>query len=168
MRIAVCRRLPRIEQCGTRTTQSVGGQRRQTVETFGAGLTVRIVRSRIGHFIWELSSAMNVRTNKAQVHASRARRGALAGCVSLLLALPAHAGPNEQARRIYERIAGVPPTAAVLTSMANAITAQPGQAGLLAAAAIATQAPTFYNVTVKNMVIPWTNRNQTVFAPLNA
>jgi len=110
---------------------------------------------------------MNVRTNKAQVHASRARRGALAGCVSLLLALPAHAGPNEQARRIYERIAGVPPTAAVLTSMANAITAQPGQAGLVAAAAIATQAPTFYNVTVKNMVIPWTNRDQTVFAPLN-
>ena len=110
---------------------------------------------------------MNVRTNKAQVHASRARRGALAGCVSLLLALPAQAGPNEQARRIYERIAGVPPTAAVLTSMANAITAQPGQAGLLAAAAIATQAPTFYNVTVKNMVIPWTNRDQTVFAPLN-
>jgi hypothetical protein len=110
---------------------------------------------------------MNVRTNKAQVHASRARRGALAGCVSLLLALPAQAGPNEQARRIYERIAGVPPTAAVLTSMANAITAQPGQAGLVAAAAIATQAPTFYNVTIKNMVIPWTNRDQTVFAPLN-
>jgi hypothetical protein len=110
---------------------------------------------------------MNVRTNKAQVHARRARRGALAGCVSLLLALPAQAGPNEQARRIYERIAGVPPTAAVLTSMANAITAQPGQAGLLAAAAIATQAPTFYNVTIKNMVIPWTNRDQTVFAPLN-
>jgi hypothetical protein len=110
---------------------------------------------------------MNVRTNKAQVHARRARRGALAGCVSLLLALPAQAGPNEQARRIYERIAGVPPTAAVLTSMATAITAQPGQAGLLAAAAIATQAPTFYNVTIKNMVIPWTNRDQTVFAPLN-
>ena len=110
---------------------------------------------------------MNVRTNKAQVHARRARRGALAGCVSLLLALPAQAGPNEQARRIYERIAGVPPTAAVLTSMANAITAQPGQAGLVAAAAIATQAPTFYNVTIKNMVIPWTNRDQTVFAPLN-
>jgi hypothetical protein len=110
---------------------------------------------------------MNVRTNKAQVHASRARRGALAGCVSLLLALPAQAGPNEQARRIYERIAGVPPTAAVLQTMATAITNQPGQPGLLAAAAIATQAPTFYNVTIKNMVIPWTNRDQTVFAPLN-
>jgi hypothetical protein len=110
---------------------------------------------------------MNVRTNKAQVYAGRARRVSLAGCALLLLALPAHAGPNEQAKRIYERIAGVPPSPAVLAQMEAAITGTPGQAGLLAAAAIATQAPTFYNVTVKNLVIPWTNRNQTVFAPLN-
>jgi hypothetical protein len=110
---------------------------------------------------------MNVRTNKAQVYAGRARRVALAGSALLLLALPAHAGPNEQAKRIYERIAGVPPSPSVLAQMEAAITGSPGQAGLLAAAAIATQAPTFYNVTVKNLVIPWTNRNQTVFAPLN-
>jgi hypothetical protein len=110
---------------------------------------------------------MNVRTNKAQVYAGRARRVALAGSALLLLALPAHAGPNEQAKRIYERIAGVPPSPAVLTQMEAAITGSPGQAGLVAAAVIATQAPTFYNVTVKNLVIPWTNRNQTVFAPLN-
>jgi hypothetical protein len=88
----------------------------------------------------------------------------------LLLALPfaaAHAGPNEQARRIYERIAGVPPTPTVLQQMATAITNQPGQAGLLAAAAIATSAPTFYNVTLKNFAMPWTNRSATVFSPLN-
>jgi len=109
---------------------------------------------------------MNVRTNSAQVAARRRRRIALAA-VALLLALPAHAGPNEQAKRIYERIAGVPPSAAVLSQMAAAIVASPGQQGLLNAAAIATQAPTFYNVTLKNMVIPWTNRDQTVFAPLN-
>ena len=110
---------------------------------------------------------MNVRTNKAQVCAQRALRLALSACALLLLAMPAHAGPNEQAKRIYERIAGVPPPPAVLTQMAAAITNSPGQAGLLAAAAIATQAPTFYNVTLKNLVIPWTNRDQTVFAPLN-
>jgi hypothetical protein len=54
--------------------------------------------------------------------------------------------------------------------MVTAITNQPGQAGLLAAAAIATDpktAPTFYNVVLKNMVMPWTNRNQTVFVPFN-
>ena len=54
--------------------------------------------------------------------------------------------------------------------MVQAINAQPGQAGLVAAAVIATDpktAPTFYNVTLKNWVMPMTNRNQTVFAPLN-
>jgi hypothetical protein len=37
----------------------------------------------------------------------------------------------------------------------------------LGAANIATQAPSFYNVTLKNMAVPWTNRDQSVFAPLN-
>ncbi|MBV8342640.1 MAG: hypothetical protein JO173_09715 [Gammaproteobacteria bacterium] len=68
---------------------------------------------------------------------------------------------------MYERIAGVPPPPAVLAQMVTAINNSPGQPGLLAAAAIATQAPTFYNVTLKNLVIPWTNRDQTVFAPFN-
>jgi hypothetical protein len=85
-------------------------------------------------------------------------------------ATPAFAGPTEQAERIYERLAGVQPSPAVLAQMVTAITNQPGQAGLLAAAAIATDpktAPTFYNVVLKNMVMPWTNRNQTVFVPFN-
>ena len=38
---------------------------------------------------------------------------------------------------------------------------------LAGAAAIATDASTFYSVTLKNFVTPWTNRDQTVFAPLN-
>ena len=40
-------------------------------------------------------------------------------------------------------------------------------AAMQLAAQTATSAATFYNVTLKNMVIPWTNRDQTVFAPLN-
>ena len=97
-----------------------------------------------------------------------------AACALTLLAaqaaIPAYAGPTEQAERIYERLAGVEPSPQVLANMVQAITSQPGQSGLVAAAVIATDpktAPTFYNVTLKNMVIPWTNRNQTVFAPLN-
>ena len=83
---------------------------------------------------------------------------------------PAFAGPAEQAERLYERLAGVQPSASVLAEMTNDITSQSGQAGLLAAAAVATdptKAPTFYNVVLKNWVMPWTNRNQTVFAPFN-
>jgi hypothetical protein len=133
---------------------------------------------------------MTIGTNKAQVHAGRTRRIALAGTVLLLsqLPLPAHAGPYEQAKRIYERIAGVPPPPAALEQMAELICgngtaapcapgaagAAPGSAGLVAAATYVTactgtvcNAPTFYNVTLKNLSIPWTNRNQTVFAPLN-
>ena len=112
---------------------------------------------------------MNVTNTQAQVGSSRARSASVAASVLLLmqLAATAHAGPNEQAKRIYERIVGEEPPPATLTAMATAITNSPGQAGLVAAATIATQAPDFYNVTVKNMVTPWSNRDQTVFAPLN-
>jgi hypothetical protein len=118
---------------------------------------------------------MNVRTNTAQVVSVRGRRIAVAGALLLtaLAAPPAHAGPNEQARRIYERIAGVPPSASELSTMAGAIqsgcggSCAPGAAALVTAAQTATASPTFYSVTLKNMVIPWTNRDQTVFAPFN-
>jgi hypothetical protein len=119
---------------------------------------------------------MNVRTNTASIVSARGRRAAVAGALLLaaLAASPAHAGPNEQARRIYERIAGVPPSPQELQSMVTALapcggscTADPNSAPLQAAAQVATSAPAFYSVTLKNMVIPWTNRDQTVFAPFN-
>ncbi|MET0292461.1 MAG: hypothetical protein ABW136_08855 [Steroidobacteraceae bacterium] len=78
----------------------------------------------------------------------------------------AHAGAREQAKRLHDRLAGVPPTAAVLTQMETLISGG-GASGAQQAAAIAMQSPSFYNVTVKNFVTPWTNRDQTVFAPLN-
>src|SRR6202035_3192699 len=34
-------------------------------------------------------------------------------------------------------------------------------------ALIATQDPAFYNNTVRNLAAPWTNRDQSVFVPLN-
>jgi hypothetical protein len=97
---------------------------------------------------------------------STAKRLAIAGVVALL-AGSALAGPAEQAARIYQRIAGTPPPADVLASMQSAISASPGQQGLINAAAIATKAPGFYNETLKTFVTPWTNRDGTVFAPLN-
>ena len=75
----------------------------------------------------------------------------------------AFAGPREQAKRMHDRLAGVPPSDATLDAMAADITG--GNA--LTAALTATDAPTFYDVTLKNFVTPWTNRDQTVFAPLN-
>jgi hypothetical protein len=71
------------------------------------------------------------------------------------------AGPSaDQATRIYNRIAGVPPTAAQLAQMT-------GAADPVAAALVSTQDPAFYNNTIRNMAAPWTNRDQSVFVPLN-
>ena len=114
---------------------------------------------------------MSVMTDNRNPGSRGARRTAMRTAVCALVlaqfSSAALAGPAEQAKRIYERIAGVPPPPAILQQMTTAIQNSPGQAGLLAAAAIATQAPTFYNVTLKNFVMPWTNRDQTVFAPFN-
>ena len=117
---------------------------------------------------------MNDTTNRAQVVSARGRRAAVAGALLLtaLAASPAQAGTNEQARRIYERIAGVPPSAGELAAMVSALgscggSCAPGAPQLVTAAQTATSAATFYSVTLKNMVIPWTNRDQTVFAPFN-
>jgi hypothetical protein len=85
--------------------------------------------------------------------------------LALCLAGAAQAGPTEraQAKRIHDRLAGVPPSEAVLTQMENLIVG--GDA--VGAARIAMQAKTFYTTTLKNWVTPWTNRDQSVFAPLN-
>src|SRR5437879_12125408 len=88
---------------------------------------------------------------------------AWASALAVQIATPAVAGPRERAKLIYERIAGAPPSATVLDQMAT----RTATGDLAGAAAIATGAPTFYNVTLKNFVTPWTNRDQTVFAPLN-
>jgi hypothetical protein len=72
------------------------------------------------------------------------------------------AGPREQALRIHDRLAGVPPSDAVLDSMVTALGSSPTDA-----ANIAMQNPNFYAVTLKNFAAPWTNRDRSAFVPLN-
>lgn len=94
----------------------------------------------------------------------------LAGAVSLTLAGAGIAGNLErlQAKRIHDRLTGTPPTAAVLDRMEAELPGNPE-----AAAMIAMDGPSnpnsnyFYNVTLKNFATPWTNRDQSVFEPLN-
>ncbi len=80
-----------------------------------------------------------------------------------LAATDANAGSREQALQIHNRVAGVPPTEAVLLQMAAQIDADQ----TAEAVRIAMNNEGFYSVTLKNMATPWTNRDQTVFAPLN-
>jgi hypothetical protein len=89
------------------------------------------------------------------------RASALVGALAVFATAAFAAGPNaDQATRMYNRIAGVPPTASQLSQMMAA-------ADPVTAALIATKDPSFYNNTIRNMAMPWTNRDQTVFAPLN-
>ena len=84
-----------------------------------------------------------------------------AGALALAGANALAAGPNaDQATRIYNRIAGIPPSAAQLAQMTAA-----GDA--VSAALIATNDPAFFNNTIRNLAAPWTNRDQSVFVPLN-
>jgi len=57
---------------------------------------------------------------------------AAAGVMALALAMPAFAGPREQAKRIHDRLTGVPPTAAVLDDMVTAMGTSAESAALLA------------------------------------
>ncbi len=87
-------------------------------------------------------------------------------CALLLLApivVLAAGTVRDQARRMHDRIAGVPPTDAALTQMAADITAgNPQQA---AQRAMANKS--FYNITLRNFAAPMTNRDGSVFVPLN-
>ena len=69
-----------------------------------------------------------------------------------------------QAKRIHDRLTGIPPDAITLGNMESALN---GDATGKTAADIALLNPAFYNVTLKNFVAPWTNEEQTVFTPLN-
>ncbi len=84
--------------------------------------------------------------------------------VWVLAQAPAWAGSLEQAKRIHDRLAGVPPSESVLLAMKNSIDSTGNG---LAAADIAMANDSFYRVTIKNWAAPWTNRDQSVFVPLN-
>ncbi len=98
-------------------------------------------------------------------------RGVLRATAALVIAViataanPALAGSREQAKRIHDRLNGTPPNQALLDSMQADIDG----GNLLGAAYLAIEDPNgeFYSVVLKNFVTPWTNRDQTAFAPLN-
>jgi len=96
---------------------------------------------------------------------ARLHRALLVGAVLLAVLQPAVAAADarSQAKRLHDRLAGVPPSAAVLNDMAADIAA--GRS--IDAAYTAMDNSAFYDVTLKNFAMPWTNRDQTMFAPLN-
>ncbi|MET0073742.1 MAG: hypothetical protein ABW130_05760 [Candidatus Thiodiazotropha lotti] len=107
----------------------------------------------------------------SETHPSAARKNftttsvkVVALILTLSTMMPAVSGPREQAKRMHDRIAGVPPSADTLAQMVDEIE---NNNDPLAAAMLAIEHPGFYNVTLKNWATPWTNEDQTPFAPLN-
>jgi hypothetical protein len=91
--------------------------------------------------------------------------------VLAMLASPAlQAGAREQAKRIHDRLTGVPATNAALDDMEALLGSDPSGKSAAEYAIDRTRNPNayaFYSITLKNFVTPWTNEEQTVFAPLN-
>lgn len=83
--------------------------------------------------------------------------------LSLFIIPHTFAGTREQAKRIHDRLAGVPPSNTVLDQMQSLIDA----GDVRSAADMAMDHPAFYSVTLKNWITPWTNEDADVFAPLN-
>jgi hypothetical protein len=98
--------------------------------------------------------------------------------VLLSQSLWADAEDRRQAKRIHDRLTGVPATNAVIDDMETLLTGTavgiyPGDTSGKSAAqyaidtAVNPNAHNFYNVTLKNFAAPWTNEEQTVFTDLN-
>lgn len=105
-----------------------------------------------------------------------AGRSSLAKAVALAFAVVSFASVQQdavaddrtQAKRMYDRLTGTPPSPALLDQLTTMV----GSNGELATAMFImnkdqAHSSSFYSVTLKNFATPWTNRDQTVFAPLN-
>lgn len=113
---------------------------------------------------------MNTRQGNMRItlHTWCARGAGIPGMTLLLCLLYASATAagdleRRQAKRLHDRLAGIPPAESVLDDMEADIVA--GNA--LAAAQTAMDNSAFYNVTLKNFAAPWSNRDQNQFVPLN-
>lgn len=95
----------------------------------------------------------------------KATKAVALACLLGSLVLPglSNADTRDQAKRIHERLTGVPPDATTLDAMAVDIAANNAED----AAFTAMNDPAFYNVTLKNFVAPWTNEAMSSFVPLN-
>ncbi len=118
---------------------------------------------------------MSMNANRSVIR-GRTRRALLTKAVALALAVAsfaavqhdAVAGEREQAKRMYDRLTGTPPSPALLDTLTQRVQNE----GTVATAMFImdnTQAHSspFYSVTLKNFATPWTNRDQSVFAELN-
>jgi hypothetical protein len=106
-----------------------------------------------------------------------ARRSALVKATALALAITTFASVQQEAsaddavraraKQIYDRLTGTPPSPALLNTLEPMVAADEVNAAMYVLRADLPHSSSFYSTTLKNFATPWTNRDQTVFAPLN-
>ena len=100
-----------------------------------------------------------------------ARRSVLVKVTALALAIATFASADplsrRQAKRMYDRLTGTPPTPALLNDLEGRVASDKVAAAMYMLDRSQPHSSAFYSTTLKNFATPWTNRDQTVFAPLN-
>jgi hypothetical protein len=107
-----------------------------------------------------------------------ARRSVMVKATALVLAVATFASVQQdaqasdqtrrQAKRMYDRLVGTPPAPQLLDELDLKVqTDGEVAAALYMLRADLPHSSQFYTTTLKNFATPWTNRDQTVFAPLN-
>jgi hypothetical protein len=119
-------------------------------------------------------SNMNIKQLSSR---SSPRRSVLVKATALALGIATFASVQQdaaadpvsraQAKRMYDRLVGTPPTPALLDDLEQRVAADKVAAGLYMLDPSSARSSQFYTTTLKNFAMPWTNRDQTVFAPLN-
>jgi hypothetical protein len=108
---------------------------------------------------------------RTQLRQTSPARLAFAVLAAMTLAAAPHsasADARSQAKRMYDRLTGTPPSPALLDTLANKVTNEGAVAtALYIVDPNETHSSDFYRVTLKNFATPWTNRDRNVFAPLN-
>jgi hypothetical protein len=74
---------------------------------------------------------------------------------------------RRQAKRMYDRLTGTPPSPALLNDLETRVAGDKVAAAMYMLDKDQARSGGFYSTTLKNFATPWTNRDQTVFAPLN-
>lgn len=82
-------------------------------------------------------------------------------------AAQADAASRAKAKRMFDRLTGTPPSPALLDILETKVAADPVDAAMYIMDPTLSSSSGFYSVTLKNFATPWTNRDQSVFAPLN-
>lgn len=118
-------------------------------------------------------SAMSIEIQAESRVAGSVRRAMMVGAACVLTALgalptQAVADARSQAKRMYDRLTGTSPSPQLLDDLENLVTSDGAEAAALYMLDPASpRSSGFYSVTLKNFATPWTNREQSVFAPLN-